>query len=361
MAQYTRAQFEALYGTTGTSFPDNTTGLITELVTRTFGKDLSDSFINSKSDLQLLTTAAGTDTYTVTGSIASYATGFGIFVKFTNANTGASTLNVNSLGAKSIKKNGSSDVASGDINAGQGFLLIYDGTNFIIIGSVGGGVGSQDLQSVLDEGSTATGPMNVSDSGIGIEINGGNATLGQLSGSAGGAFMAEDFGAKILTDRSGPDPAEGSLYIVGSDGWIDELAIGSSGQALLSNGTTAAWGALPPKVVQLAASDETTALTTGTAKITFRMPYAMTLTAIRASLSTAQATGSILTVDVNEGGTTILSTKITIDNTEKTSTTAATAPVISDSALADDAEITVDIDQIGDGTAKGLKVTLIGV
>jgi hypothetical protein len=94
--------------------------------------------------------------------------------------------------------------------------------------------------------------------------------------------------------------------------------------------------------------------------VTFRMPYAMTLTAVRASLSTAQASGSIFTVDINEGGTTILSTKLTIDNTEKTSTTAATAAVISDSSLSDDAEITIDIDQIGNGSAKGLKVTLIG-
>jgi hypothetical protein len=115
-----------------------------------------------------------------------------------------------------------------------------------------------------------------------------------------------------------------------------------------------------PTEVQVAASDETTALTTGTAKVTFRMPYAMTVTAVRASLSTAQASGSIFTVDINEGGTSILSTKLTIDNTEKTSTTAATAPVISDSALADDAEITIDIDQIGNGTAAGLKVTIIG-
>ena len=37
--------------------------------------------------------------------------------------------------------------------------------------------------------------------------------------------------------------------------------------------------------------------------------------------------------------------KLSIDATEKTSTTAATAPGITDSALADDAEITVDIDQ----------------
>ena len=115
-----------------------------------------------------------------------------------------------------------------------------------------------------------------------------------------------------------------------------------------------------PVEIQLAASDETTALTAGTAKVTFRMPHAMTLTAVRASLTTAQASGSIFTVDINEGGTSILSTKLTIDNTEKTSTTAATPAVISDTALADDAEITIDIDQIGDGTATGLKITLIG-
>ena len=112
--------------------------------------------------------------------------------------------------------------------------------------------------------------------------------------------------------------------------------------------------------IGIAASDEATALTAGTAKVTFRMPFAFTLTGVRASLTTAQTSGSIFTVDINEGGTSILSTKLTIDNTEKTSTTAATPAVISDTALADDAEITVDIDQVGDGTAKGLKVTLLG-
>ena len=112
--------------------------------------------------------------------------------------------------------------------------------------------------------------------------------------------------------------------------------------------------------IVVAASDETTALATGTAKVTFRMPYAFTVSAVRASLSTAQASGSLLTIDINDSGTTILSTKLTIDNTEKTSTTAATPPVISDTSLDDDTEITIDIDQIGDGTAKGLKITLIG-
>ena len=114
--------------------------------------------------------------------------------------------------------------------------------------------------------------------------------------------------------------------------------------------------------ITVACSDESTALTTGTAKVTFRNPYAtaFNVTGVKASLSTAQTSGSIFTVDVNDSGVTILSTKLTIDNTEKTSTTAATPPVISDASIAADAEISVDIDQIGDGTAKGLKVTLIG-
>ena len=114
------------------------------------------------------------------------------------------------------------------------------------------------------------------------------------------------------------------------------------------------------EVIMVAASDEVTNISAGTAKVKWRMPYAFTVTAVRASLSTAQASGSIFTVDINEDGVSILSTKLTIDNTELTSTTAATAPVISDTALADDAEMSVDVDQIGTAGARGLKVYLIG-
>ena len=96
----------------------------------------------------------------------------------------------------------------------------------------------------------------------------------------------------------------------------------------------------------IAASDETSDLETGTNKVRFRMPYAFTVTAVRCSVNTAP-TGSTLVVDINEGGSTILSTKLSIDVSETTSTTAATPPVISDTALADDSII-------------GLKVTIIG-
>lgn len=138
--------------------------------------------------------------------------------------------------------------------------------------------------------------------------------------------------------------ADGLLYYQGSDG--TEHALSGSGSAAIPLG--------------IACSDETTALTTGTAKATFRLPFAFTLSAVRASVTTAP-TGATLTVDINQNGTSILSTKLTIDASEKTSTTAATAPVISTSALTDAAEITVDIDQIGSTIAgAGLKVWLIG-
>lgn len=107
--------------------------------------------------------------------------------------------------------------------------------------------------------------------------------------------------------------------------------------------------------------DETTVLSTTAPVYTFRMPHAFTLTGVRASLTTAGTTSGITTIDINAGGASVLSTKITIDLTEKTSTTAATPAVISTSALTDDQEITIDIDTIsGGGTEAGLKVYLIG-
>ena len=155
---------------------------------------------------------------------------------------------------------------------------------------------------------------------------------------------------KKISDLGANSSLSGSEYVELVQSGANVKALLSAVKTFINKGES----------IVVAASDETTALTTGAAKVTFRMPYAFTLTGVRCSLTTAQTSGSLFTVDINDSGTTILSTKLTVDNTEKTSTTAATAPVISDTSLADDTEITIDIDQVGDGTAKGLKVVLIG-
>lgn len=173
--------------------------------------------------------------------------------------------------------------------------------------------------------------------------------LNALTADGGYPAAAALTGAETISFRQGGATVTGTLQ---------DIAYLAGGSVASVNGDTGAVIVAAPIIV--ACSDETTALTTGTAKVTFRMPYAFTLTGVRASVTTAP-TGAVLTVDINEGGVSILSTKLTIDAGEKTSTTAATPPVISDSALADDAEITVDIDTIGSIVAgAGLKVTLIG-
>lgn len=77
-------------------------------------------------------TASGTDTYAVTASpvLTAYAQGRSFSVLFTNANTGAATVNFNGLGAKAITKTGSVPLGAGDIAAGTVVTLTYDGTRF---------------------------------------------------------------------------------------------------------------------------------------------------------------------------------------------------------------------------------------
>lgn len=79
-----------------------------------------------------------TDTYAVSLNPAptSYANiiGVPISITFNTANTGPATLNINSLGAVDLKKSVSTALATGDIFAGQAFIVIYDGTNFQMSG-----------------------------------------------------------------------------------------------------------------------------------------------------------------------------------------------------------------------------------
>ncbi len=107
----------------------------------------------------------------------------------------------------------------------------------------------------------------------------------------------------------------------------------------------------------LAVSDETTALTgsTSTALGTFHAQNAGTWSEILIGVTTAP-TGSTLTCDVHKNGTTIFSTKPTIDAGEKTSVTAATASVLSTTTYAKGDLIELFCDSVGTTVAgAGLK------
>ena len=173
---------------------------------------------------------------------------------------------------------------------------------------------------------------------------------GGMGGGEGG--VAED----LLTTKGDTHgfTTENARVPIGTN---NQVLQADSGEALGLKWATLANGNLSFVV---ACSDETTDLTTGE-KVQFRMPFAFTVSAVRASLSTAATGANLLTVDIEQGGTSILSTPITIDASETTSTTAATPPVISTTALTNDSVITIDIDQVGNTTTgKGLKVVIIG-
>ena len=122
-----------------------------------------------------------------------------------------------------------------------------------------------------------------------------------------------------------------------------------------SYATTASY---TPKIEYLIVpiSDEINSLTTGSNKMTFYWPYSGTLLDVRATLSVTASTQPVI-VDINISGSSILSTKLSIDDGEETSLTAATASVISNTTIIDNNKCTIDIDQVGiSNTGKGLKV-----
>jgi hypothetical protein len=199
--------------------------------------------------------------------------------------------------------------------------------------------------------------------------------LGTAATAATGDFAAASHNqaASTISDST----ATGRAVLTAADAAAARTAIGAGTSSLAISSTapaalatTAAAGSSTDAarsdhthqrdsdVIVIPVGDESTALTAGTNKVRFRMPFAATLLAVRANVNTAP-TGSTLIVDVNEAGTSVLGTKLSIDASETSSTTAASAATITDTSLADDAEISIDIDQIGSTVAgAGLKVSL---
>lgn len=122
--------------------------------------------------------AAGSDTYavTLTPVPAAYVTGMNLNITVQTANTGAATLNVNSLGAKDIKKyvNGAiADLETNDLLAGMPAELFYDGTQFILTSTRGTDITS----AVAFEAQTFFGTTDITGSEAETLTDGSDASL----------------------------------------------------------------------------------------------------------------------------------------------------------------------------------------
>jgi hypothetical protein len=220
---------------------------------------------------------------------------------------------------------------------------------------------SRQLLVVDTEGAAATDTLDTIAAPGGGAAGGGTPFWVQAANDARTVVIAGDSTGNIV--------AAGGTYCMLDD--AEDIAMMVYNQTL-SEWVVVSCNQTQNDAITVAASDETTPITASTGKIKFRMPYAFNVDGVRCSLSTAQNTtgaGSIFTVDINEGDAdadggnpvSILSTKVTIDDDETTSLQAAAAPVLSDVVLANNAEMTIDVDAIGDSAdAAGLKCSLIG-
>lgn len=167
-----------------------------------------------------------------------------------------------------------------------------------------------------------------------------------------GLGIAEGSNVTNLTVASGTSfpgsPSTGELFFRSDTGTL-----------MVYDGS--AWDALQStQSIPIACSDETSTLTTGT-KVTFRMPFSMLVNKIKASLTNAQASGNIFTVNVLRNGVSCFNVPLTINNGSKTSQDATIPAVLNSSTFNDDDEITISITQVGNGSATGLKVYFVGV
>lgn len=107
--------------------------------------------------------AGSTDDYVITLSPvpSSYTSGMMIYFKANTVNTGAATLNVNSLGAKTIVKYVNTTLNSGDIAAGMFCTVIYDGTNFVLQNPIANVAPMYVNGATTYDASTASGTQNI--------------------------------------------------------------------------------------------------------------------------------------------------------------------------------------------------------
>lgn len=201
------------------------------------------------------------------------------------------------------------------------------------------------------EGLSGTSGFSGRPGSVGLSGASGKSGFSGISGYSGYSGKS---GFSGFTGRSGYSGASGRSGYSGASGTSGNVGIsGYSGVSGFSGASK--------QCFVLSCGDDTTVLSTGTRKTHLRVPYNFALTEVRASLSTPQQDGNAITIDVLDNGSSIFSTTLTIDNLETSSVNSVITPVLSTSLLNDNDELTVDIVTVGDGTAAGLKVYLIGI
>jgi hypothetical protein len=240
--------------------------------------------------------AGANDTYACSLSVSpgSYVSGQRYLFSANTANTGAATVNFNTLGAKTIKKAAggiTTDLADNDIRAGQWVHLLYDGTNMQMLSTLGNApVGSGTVTSVAQT------------------FTGGLVSVGGSPVTASGTL------ALTVAGTSGGIP-----YFDSASTWLSSAAL-TSNSLVLGGGAGAA-----PKVAAGLITDGTSKLTLGVAgtsvgSVDFKNATSGTITL-------APVTGALGTVTVSIPAAT--DTLVNLTSAQTLTTKTLTLPIIS--------------------------------
>lgn len=149
-------------------------------------------------------TAAGTaDALTITPSpaLASYDIGTNIKFLASATNTGAATINVNGLGAKSLKTQSGAALAAGDITSGRVYTITYDGTNFTVVELATPEAGSVTATKLAAE---AVETAKIKDANVTrVKLATGAVAKVTMTGSKTGAYTATSSDDVIPCNASG--------------------------------------------------------------------------------------------------------------------------------------------------------------
>ena len=211
---------------------------------------------------KLIASVSGANTITgsLTPSLAAYAAGQMFYFVAAGDNTGAVTLNINSLGAKNVTKNGTTALAASDIKSGQTVAVIYDGTRFQVVGSSGlvGVTDSAKTTLGVNAGdSITTGSFNTLigfDAGTDLTTANWNTHVGSYAGQnvtsgAANSFVGYQAGNAVTTGTTNAALGD-SAYLTGNYSnstclGYDSAVTGSNQVQLGNSGTTAyAYGAV---------------------------------------------------------------------------------------------------------------------
>lgn len=128
---------------------------------------------------------------------SEYTAGIELTVKVAATNTGVSTLNLNGLGVKTIKRVDGSALSAGDLTAGYIVKLVYDGTDFRLLGASEAAASSSATAAAASAAAAAASETNAATSATNAATSATNAAT-----SATNAANSATAAAQSATDAA---------------------------------------------------------------------------------------------------------------------------------------------------------------